>query len=383
MACVYNVPVYGRPDDLVQLTPDVERARYNDGLSCMRQTEQGLVPYYTRSQIEAGALEGRGLELVYLDDPVELFFMQVQGSGLVLLNEGGAVRLGYAGKNGHPYGSIGARLVERGALRGGGASMQAVKAWLRADPARGRALMAENKSYVFFRPLDAEEERNGPLGPHGVALTPGRSLAVDAAIHALGTPIFVAAPGLRASDGRPFRRLMIAQDVARPFAGPSGATSSSVRASGRGPSPAPPRKRRGSSCCCRSVKPGALECVMGKRDKDSELWARVAETARPLKGRKRAAVSPPPVSPARVKPPPASEQKPGGTGADVQARAQAPPGRRRGSSRPPRPPDNWRSGASPSRRGSTCTGLRQRDAHAAAAADLSRPRRRGGSATCW
>ncbi len=209
----FNVPVYGRPDDLVQLTPDVERARFNDGLSCMRQTEQGLVPYYTRSQIEAGALEGRGLELVYLDDPVELFFMQVQGSGLVLLNEGGAVRLGYAGKNGHPYGSIGARLVERGALRGGGASMQAVKAWLRADPARGRALMAENESYVFFRALDAEEERNGPLGPHGVALTPGRSLAVDAAIHALGTPIFVAAPGLRASDGRPFRRLMIAQDV--------------------------------------------------------------------------------------------------------------------------------------------------------------------------
>jgi membrane-bound lytic murein transglycosylase A len=216
----FNVPVYGRPDDLVQLTPDLERARFNDELSCMRQTQAGLVPYYTRSQIEAGALQGRGLELVYLDDPVELFFMQVQGSGLVLLIEGGAVRLSYAGKNGHPYASIGARLVERGALRGSAASMQGVKAWLRADPARGRALMAENASYVFFRALDAEEGRDGPLGPHGVALTPGRSLAVDAAIHALGTPIFVAAPGLRGSDGRPFRRLMIAQDVGSAIRGP-------------------------------------------------------------------------------------------------------------------------------------------------------------------
>jgi peptidoglycan lytic transglycosylase A len=209
----FNIPVYGRPDDLVQITPDVERARFNDKLSCMRQTEKGLVPYYTRAEIEADALEGRGLELLYLDDPVELFFMQVQGSGLVLLAEGGAVRLSYAGKNGHAYTSIGARLVERGAFRGGAASMQGVKAWLRADLARGRGLMVENASYVFFRELSAEEGSDGPLGPHGVPLTPGRSLAVDGAIHALGTPIFVAAPGLRASDGRPFRRLMIAQDV--------------------------------------------------------------------------------------------------------------------------------------------------------------------------
>ncbi len=112
----FKVPVYGRPDDLVQLKPDLERARFNDELTCMRQTETGLVPYYTRAEIEAGALQGRGLELVYLDDPVELFFMQVQGSGLVLLGEGGAMRLSYAGKNGHPYSSIGARLVERGEL---------------------------------------------------------------------------------------------------------------------------------------------------------------------------------------------------------------------------------------------------------------------------
>jgi membrane-bound lytic murein transglycosylase A len=209
----FKVPVYARPDDLVQLKPDLERARFNDELTCMRQTAKGLVPYYTRAEIEAGALAGRGLELVYLDDPVELFFMQVQGSGLVLLGEGGAMRLSYAGKNGYPYTSIGTRLIERGELMPRAASLNGVKAWLRADPARGRELMAENKSYIFFRALSEEEGRDGPLGAEGVALTPGRSLAVDGAIHALRTPIFVAAPGLRASDGRPFRRLMIAQDV--------------------------------------------------------------------------------------------------------------------------------------------------------------------------
>jgi len=216
----FQVPVYGRPADLVPITPDLERARYNDRLTSMRQSEDGLVPYYTRAEIEGGALSGRGLELLYLDDAVELFFMQVQGSGLVRLAEGGSVRLTYAGKNGHPYTSIGRLLVERGALASGAASMQGVKAWLRADTERGQRLMAENKSYVFFRALSVEEGRDGPLGAQGVALTPGRSLAVDAAYHALGTPVFVTAPELMPPDGSAFRRLMIAQDVGSAIRGP-------------------------------------------------------------------------------------------------------------------------------------------------------------------
>jgi peptidoglycan lytic transglycosylase A len=215
----FQVPVYRRPDDLVQVTPDLLRAFYNDGLSVMRRNGEELVPYYTRAEIESGALSGRGLELLYLDDPVELFFMQIQGSGRVRLTDGSWVRLGYAAKNGHPYTSIGKRLAKR-SDRPKDLTMEGLKSWLRADPARGRALMQENRSYVFFRELPQAEAGDGPIGAQGVPLTPGRSLAVDAAYHKLGSPVFVTAPDLKGEDGKPFRRLMIAQDVGSAIRGP-------------------------------------------------------------------------------------------------------------------------------------------------------------------
>jgi membrane-bound lytic murein transglycosylase A len=214
----FEVPVYRRPDDLITLAPETERARFNDRITGFRQTAEGQVPYYTRAEIWNGALSGRGLELLYLKDMVELFYMQVQGSGRVHLKEAGAVRLGYDGKNGYPYTSIGSLLIERGAIEPEATSM-AVKAWLRADEARGRVLMEENRSYVFFRELDADEGRDGPRGARGVALTPGRSLAVDTAYHRLGLPVFVTAADL-VTEGQPFRRLMIAQDVGSAIRGP-------------------------------------------------------------------------------------------------------------------------------------------------------------------
>ena len=216
----FQVPVYRRPDDLITLAPDTERARFNDRVTGMRQTPEGRVPYYTREEIGAGALSGRGLELLYLDDEVELFFMQVQGSGRVRLADGSSVRLGFAGKNGHPYTSIGKLLVERGEGTPDKTTMAGVKAWLRADLMRGRAVMEENRSYVFFRALDGEEGRDGPLGAEGVPLTPGRSLAVDTEYHRLGLPVFVTVPGLTTQEGQPFRRLMIAEDVGSAIRGP-------------------------------------------------------------------------------------------------------------------------------------------------------------------
>jgi membrane-bound lytic murein transglycosylase A len=215
----FQVPVYRRPGDLITLAPETERARFNDRITGFRQTAQGQVPYYTRAEIWDGALSGRGLELLYLKDMVELFYMQVQGSGRVHLKEGGAVRLGYTGKNGHPYTSIGRLLIEQGAIAPEAMSMAAVKAWLRADEARGQALMEENRSYVFFRELDADEGRAGPRGAQNVPLTPGRSLAVDTAYHRLGLPVFVTAADL-VTGGQPFRRLMIAQDVGSAIRGP-------------------------------------------------------------------------------------------------------------------------------------------------------------------
>jgi membrane-bound lytic murein transglycosylase A len=209
----FQVPVYGRPEDLVQVKPDELRAFYNASFSVGRRNGDELLPYYTRAEIEGGALSGKGLELLYLDDPVELFFMQIQGSGRVRFPDGSWVRLGYAAKNGRSYTSIGRLLAERGEKPPGGLTMEGLKTWLRADPARGKALMDENESYVFFRELPHAEAGDGPVGAQGVALTPGRSVAVDAVYHKLGTPIFVAAPEAPTPDGRPFRRLMIAQDV--------------------------------------------------------------------------------------------------------------------------------------------------------------------------
>jgi len=139
--------------------------------------------------------------------------MQVQGSGRVRFPDDSWVRLGYAAKNGHSYTSIGKLLAERGEKPDGGLTMEGLKGWLRADPARGRALMHENASYVFFHELPESEAGEGPIGAQGVALTPGRSLAVDASYHTLGTPVFVTAPDAPTPDGKPFRRLMIAQDV--------------------------------------------------------------------------------------------------------------------------------------------------------------------------
>jgi len=215
-----SIPVYGRPDDLITLVSETERARFNDRITGFRAAGEGRVPYFTRAEIEAGALSGRDLELLYLDDPIELFYMQVQGSGLVHLDDGTNVRLSYAGKNGHPYTSIGKVLIERGEMAPSDIDMDKVKAWLRADPKRGRALLEENESYVFFRELDAEEGRNGPLGAEGIVITPGRSLAVDTEYTRLGTPVFVTAPDLETPEGPPFHQLMIAQDVGSAIRGP-------------------------------------------------------------------------------------------------------------------------------------------------------------------
>src|SRR5262249_1046531 len=145
--------------------------------------------------------------------------MQIQGSGRVQLTDGSWVRLGYAAKNCHPYTSIGKRLARR-VDSPKDLTMEGLKSWLRADPARGRALMQENKSYVFFRELPKTEAGDGPIGAQGVALTPGRSLAVDASYHALGTPIFVAAPDFQPCAGAAFRGVMVAQDVGSAIRGP-------------------------------------------------------------------------------------------------------------------------------------------------------------------
>jgi membrane-bound lytic murein transglycosylase A len=216
----FKVPVYRRPADLVNLVDESMRGAKSANLTHGRKTAAGVVPYATRAQIEAGALAGQGLELVYLADPVDVFFMQVQGSGRIRLPDGSKIRVHYDGKNGHPYTSVGKYLIDSGVLTADKMSLDALGTWLRADPVRGVKAMQQNASYVFFRELTGAEA-SGPLGVKEIPLTDGRSLAVDAGVHAIGTPVFVVSPTLsHATKGTAFERLMIAQDVGSAIKGP-------------------------------------------------------------------------------------------------------------------------------------------------------------------
>jgi membrane-bound lytic murein transglycosylase A len=209
----YRTPIYKRPPDLVNVVDDTRRGALKAGeLTHVRKTEGGAAPYFTRAEIDGGALKGKGLELLYFSDPVEVFFMQIQGSGRVKLTDGTTVRVHYDGKNGHPYSSIGRYLVEKAILRADRMSMAALTQWLRADPERGRKIMWQNASYVFFREI--KDDVGSPLGAMRVPLTPERSLAIDPSYHALGTPIYLNVPTMKhVPKGSPFNRLMVGQDV--------------------------------------------------------------------------------------------------------------------------------------------------------------------------
>jgi membrane-bound lytic murein transglycosylase A len=204
----YRTPLLARPDDLVAVDLSRFRESWRGERIAGRVVDGALQPYETRAQIEAGALAGRAAPLVYVDDPVDAFFLHIQGSGRVRLADGGEVRIGFAAQNGQPYVPVGRVLVDRGALSREAVSMQSIRAWMAANPEGAAELMATNPSYVFFREISGD----GPIGSEGVALTAGRSLAVDRAHIALGTPVWLdATDPLEAS--RRVRRLMVAQDT--------------------------------------------------------------------------------------------------------------------------------------------------------------------------
>jgi len=219
----FATPIYRRPADLVNLVHEAERGAKANQLTHARKTATGTEPYSTRAEIEAGALGGKDLELLYLADAVETFFMHIQGSGRIRLTDGSMVRVHYDGKNGHPYTSIGRYLIDNNILAADKITMQALGRWLRADPDRGRNVMQQNASFVFFRELQGDEAQ-GPLGVLSIPLVAGRSLAVDAGTHAIGTPVYVSSPALthasRTKKDGGFHRLMIAHDVGSAIRGP-------------------------------------------------------------------------------------------------------------------------------------------------------------------
>ncbi|HEV2748530.1 MAG TPA: murein transglycosylase A, partial [Allosphingosinicella sp.] len=181
----YEVPVYGVPPDLVRAVPPgsppdakPQRGRWDNGR---------FVLYYDRAQIEDGALAGRGLEIAWAADPIDFFFLQIQGSGRLALPDGSVMRIGYADQNGREYIGIGKLMKERGLLGPGQTSMQGIVAWLRAHPEQGRAIMRENKSFVFFRELTGP----GPLGALGLPVTPRVTVAADPNFVPLGAPVLL------------------------------------------------------------------------------------------------------------------------------------------------------------------------------------------------
>lgn len=196
-------PVYRKPADLVE----ADLGLFTDTLRGKRvrgRVEAGaFVPFHDRGAIEDGALGGKGLELAWAVDPIELFFLQIQGSGRLRMPDGQVMRIGYDGQNGRGYTAIGKLLRERGLLAPGQATMQGIIGWLRANPAQGRALMRENKSYIFFRELTGP----GPLGALGLPVTPRATVAADPAFVPLGAPVVLTLDSAQASG------IWVAQDT--------------------------------------------------------------------------------------------------------------------------------------------------------------------------
>ena len=178
-------PVYRRPPEL------------KDGMT-----------WHDRATIERGILRGRGLEIAWIDDPVDVFFLQIQGSGRIILPDGSVIRIGYAGRNGHPYRSLGNDLVARGLLRADQVSAEGIRAFVRRHAEMAASLLNVNPSYVFFRRLDELSPQAGPIGAMGRSITPMRSVAVDPDFVPLGTPVW-----LEKTGRNPMWRLMIAQDT--------------------------------------------------------------------------------------------------------------------------------------------------------------------------
>lgn len=211
----FTTPLLKRPADLVMVELGLFRPAWRGERIAGRVDAGQLKPYASRAEIERGVLAQRDLELFWVDDPVDAFFLQIQGSGRIRLPDGGTARIGYDGQNGRAYVPIGRLLADRGEMPRDAVSMQTIRAWLAAHPDKAASLMDENPSYVFFREMAGD----GPLGAEGVVLTAGRSLAVDRAFLPLGVPLWLDLEDTAEGNGK-LRRLVVAQDTGGAIRGP-------------------------------------------------------------------------------------------------------------------------------------------------------------------
>jgi membrane-bound lytic murein transglycosylase A len=218
----YSYPIYGVPDDLVNIDLGLFRAEYHGVKLVGRLEEKRLVPYYNRDEIDVyGRLAGKGYELVWVADPVERFFLRIQGSGRIRLLNGDFIRLGYAAKNGWPWRPIGRLMIEEGLIPKEAMSMQAIRRYLKQNPEKMPDIFSYDPSYVFF-----QTEKGGPFGNIAVPLTPGRSIATDSSIFPKGALAFIECQKpVFAKDGVilgwvPFGRYVLNQDTGGAIRGP-------------------------------------------------------------------------------------------------------------------------------------------------------------------
>jgi len=210
----FRIPIYSRPNDLISVHLGDFRPALKGETVMGRVAGKKLVPYYRRAEIEKGALKKQRKEIVWVDSAVDAFFLHIQGSGQIVLDNHKAQRVGYAAENGQPYVAIGRELVRSGALTKEDVSMQSIRDWLERHPDEAAAVMDLNTSYIFFNKLKNE---GGPLGAEGLPLTPRRSLAVDRRKIPYGIPLWL---GAEEPDGEGcLQRLMVAQDTGGAIAG--------------------------------------------------------------------------------------------------------------------------------------------------------------------
>lgn len=206
---IYQVPVYTRPNDLVIRKNIKGQVQYG------RVINNQLIPYYTRAEIDQGVLKNKNLEIVWLKSPADLFFMQIQGSGRIVLPNGKILRLAYAGKNGQPYTPLGKVLIDKGYMDRHSVNIYSLRAWLFNHPDQAISLMEENKNYVFFNKVNEQVLDEGPKGAFGVPLSAGRSVAVDKKWIPLGIPLWLETtlPVAANSLHQPWKHLVFAQDL--------------------------------------------------------------------------------------------------------------------------------------------------------------------------
>jgi len=215
----FPVPLYRRPNDLVEINDATRPESMDTYFRFARKTETGLTEYPDRGEIERGFLKECGLELVYVADVVEAFFIHVQGAARLTFSDGAEMRVTYAAKTGHPFTGPGRVLIDAGEIDAKKISMQSIRAWFKANPGRTNEILWHNRSFIFFEESPIGDRVLGPVAAAKVQLTAGRSMAVDRLQHVFGSPFFIDAPGVNGGDNKPFRRTMIAQDTGSAIVG--------------------------------------------------------------------------------------------------------------------------------------------------------------------